>query len=119
MPENYITVPGEKGSIYISEDVIAVIVGTAITEVEGVAGLTNADGPGFSERLGFKSMSRGVSVYLEDGKVRVDAAIYARYGASITSIGEEVQKAAATAVESMTGLESVVNIHIVGVSFDK
>lgn len=119
MPENYITVSGEKGSVYVSEDVIAVIVGTAISEVEGVASLTSADGPGFSERLGFKSMSRGVSVSLEEGKVRVDAAIYVRFGASVTSIGEEVQKAAAAAVESMTGLESVVNIHIVGVTFDK
>ena len=119
MPENYITVPGEKGNVYISEDVIAVIVGTAIAETEGVASLTHADGPGFGERLGIKNLSRGVSISSGDGKISVDAAIYAQYGASIAAVGERAQKAAAAAVESMTGLESTVNIHIAGVSFDK
>ncbi|MBR1659711.1 MAG: Asp23/Gls24 family envelope stress response protein [Oscillospiraceae bacterium] len=119
MPENYITVPGEKGSVYIAEDVIAVIVGTAISEVEGVAGLTHAEGPGFGEILGFKSLSRGVHVGTEGNKIIIDAAIYVHGGASIASIGEHAQKAAAGAVESMTGMDSVVNIHIAGVSFDK
>ena len=120
MPENYITVPGEKGEVRISQEVIAQIVGTAISEVEGVDCLTNAAGPNFSEFIGLKSTSRGVSaVMTEDGAVRVDAAIYAKYGESIASIGEKAQTAAAAAVEAMTGLRSVVNIHIAGVTFDK
>ena len=119
MPENYISVPGEQGCVHIAEDVIASIVGTAITEVDGVEGLTNAAGPDFGERLGFKSTSRGVSVQSEDGTVRIDAAIYAKYGVPIAAIGEKAQKAAAAAIESMTGLPSVVNIHVAGVTFDK
>ncbi|MBR1496255.1 MAG: Asp23/Gls24 family envelope stress response protein [Oscillospiraceae bacterium] len=119
MPEHYITIPGEKGSVHISEDVIAVIVGSAISEVEGVAGLTGAGGPDFSERLGFKSLSRGVGVSFEGGRVRVDASIHVRYGASIAQVGALAQKAAAAAVESMTGLDSTINIHVAGVSFEK
>lgn len=38
MPENYITCQDEKGSINISEDVVAAMVRAAITEVDGVAG---------------------------------------------------------------------------------
>ena len=119
MPENYVTVPGEQGSVHISQDVIASIVGTAITETEGVAGLTNAAGPGFGEKLGIKSVSRGIGVGFADGTVRLSAAIYARYGESIAAIGAKAQKAAAAAVESMTGLPSVVDIHVAGVTFDK
>lgn len=120
MPENYITVPGEKGEVRISQEVIAQIVGMSISEVEGVDCLTNAAGPNFSEFIGRKSTSRGVSaVMTADGAVRIDAAIYAKYGKSIASIGEKAQAAAAAAVEAMTGLQSVVNIHIAGVTFDK
>ena len=119
MPENYVTVPGEQGSVYISDEVIAAIVGTAISETEGVAGLTNAAGPGIGERIGIKSVSRGVGVGVEDGTVRINAAIYARYGERIAAVGERAQKAAAAAVESMTGLKSVVDIHVAGVTFDK
>ena len=38
MPENYITCQDEKGSINISEDVVAAMVRAAITDVDGVAG---------------------------------------------------------------------------------
>ena len=118
MADNYITVPEAQGNICIAEEVIETIVGTAISEVEGVAGLTHAAGPDFSERLGLRSLSRGVNVFTEGGKVHVDAAIYARAGESIAVIGERAQKAAAGAVESVTGLDdSVVNIHVAGVSF--
>lgn len=120
MPDNYIAVPSERGTVYISDEVIAAIVGTAISETEGVAGLTNASGMDFGEFIGLKSVSRGISVGFENGVVHVGAAIYARYGDdSISAIGERAQKAASAAVESMTGLKSEVNIHVAGVSFER
>ena len=127
MPENYITVPGEKGSVYISEDVIAEIAGAAISETEGVVSLANAACPDFnnnnsnsgSERRGSKPAVRGICVGCDGGLVRVGAAIYARYGDSIAAIGERAQKAAAATVESMTGLKSEVTIHVAGVVFDR
>ena len=124
MPENYITVPGEKGSVHISEEVIAEIAAAAIRETEGVAGLTNAAVPDFcnsgaGERRGGKSSPRGVGVGFDEGRLRICAAIYARYGDSIAAIGERAQEAAAATVESMTGLKSEVAIHVAGVVFDK
>ena len=114
MSENYITVPGEQGSIFIAEDVLAVIAAAAIQESEGVAGLTVEAGS--AQR---KGPARGVSVSVEDGVVRVDAVIMARYGESIAAIGERAQKAAVEAVESMTGLKCLVNLRVAGVSFEK
>ena len=119
MPDNYITVPGEQGTIFISEGVIAEIAGAAVSETEGVDCLTNAAGPDFSERLGFKSSTRGVSVDFDGSLVRIGAAIFARYGESIATIGERAQKAVAATIESITGLKSQVAIHVAGVTFDK
>ena len=60
MPENYITCQDEKGSINISEDVVAAMVRAAITEVDGVAGIATSAGtelgvsvlPGLHRRFG-------------------------------------------------------------------
>ena len=112
MPENYISVDNERGGIHISEDVIAEIVRNAVSETEGVAALSGSAGP-------FRSSPKGVTVRTEDGKLRTDISIYARFGEPVAAVGERVQKAAAGAVESMTGLESVVNVHVAGISFDK
>ena len=115
MPENYVTVPAERGDIHISEDVIAVIAAGAIHESEGVAAMS-APLDGGAIR---KGPARGVRVKLEDGVVHVEAAILARYGESIAAIGERAQKSAASALESMTGLKSVVDVYVAGVTFDK
>ena len=52
MPENYITCQDEKGSINISEDVVAAMVRAAITEVDGVAGIATSAGTEMAELLG-------------------------------------------------------------------
>lgn len=115
MPDTYITVPGGQGDIHISEDVLAVIAATAIRETEGVAAMTALTDGGAAR----KGAARAARIRLEDGVVYADAAIYAQYGDSIAAIGERAQKAVVEAVESMTGLKSVVNIFVAGVSFDK
>ena len=55
MPENYITCQDEKGSINITEDVVAAMVRAAITEVDGVAGVATSTGTELAELLGIKS----------------------------------------------------------------
>ena len=119
MPDNYIAVPREKGTVYISDEVIAAVAGNAISETEGVGGLTNASGPDFGS-FGLRTVARGVSVGFGEGLVRVGASIYVRYGKdSVAAIGERAQKSAAAAVEAITGLKSEVHIHVAGVTFDK
>lgn len=116
MPDNYITIPDKKGSIHISEDVIAVITVNAVREVDGVTGFSNAAGV---ELLGKKPAAKGIRVSFEDDSVRVDLAVLVRYGLSITAVGEKVQEAVSSAVESMTGLKAQVNVHVSGVAFEK
>lgn len=119
MAENYIARQDERGSINISEDVIAVMVGAAIREVEGVAGLANTIGSELADFIGRKSVTKGVKVQFADDKITVDVIVMVRFGVKINEVGEKVQEAVACAVENMTGLESIVNVHISGISYEK
>ena len=120
MAENYITCSDEKGSINISEDVIAVMVAAAIAEVDAVAGLTNTVGGELAEFLGRKSVSKGVKVQFADDRITIDAIIVVKFGCAVADVARKVQEGVAAAVESMTGMgEPIVNIHVSGVAFDK
>lgn len=119
MSENYISSQDEKGSVRISEDVISVIVAAAISEVEGVAGLSSTVGAELSDFLGRKTIQKGIKVQFSEEDIIVDTIIMVRYGFGITELAKKVQEGIASAVESMTGLRVVVNVHVNGVVFDK
>ena len=100
MPENYITCQDEKGSINISEDVVAAMV--------------------LAELLGIKSAAKGIKVQIVDGTMTVDTIITVRYGCSVVAVARAVQESVTSAVESMTGIgKPIVNVHVSGVAFDK
>jgi uncharacterized alkaline shock family protein YloU len=118
--KEYITYPDERGSINISEEVVAVVAGSAVMEVEGVAGLFSAHGMDIAELLGKKSLAKGVKIRMEDKQITADIYIMASMGAAVNEVGIAVQKAVATAIESTTGLTvSAVNVHICGISLKK
>ena len=120
MPENYITSQTEKGNISISEDVIQVMVNAAVSEIEGV-GLSSVPGADIAEFLGIKSATTPPSVKIaaENGQAVIDILIMVRYGYGVTVVAKKVQDQVAVSVEDMTGLKTVVNVHITGIAFDK
>lgn len=115
----YITCQEERGSINISEDVVAVVVSAALAEVEGVAGLANTVGAELVELFGKKNVTKGVKVQFTDEQVVVDVLIMVRYGYAIANVAKKVQAAITYAIESMVGYTPVVNVHVSGVAFDK
>ena len=119
MPESYVTNQTEKGNISISEDVITVMVNAAVTEIEGVAGLTNPTSSDIAEFLGIKNAPKGIKISSEDGQIVVDLVILVRYGFGVTVVAKKVQEQVAASVESMTGFNVRVNVHVTGISFDK
>ena len=96
MPENYITCQDEKGSINISEDVVAAMVRAAITEVDGVAGVATSTGTELAELLGIKSAAKGIKVQIVDGTMTVDTIITVRYGCSVVAVAKAVQTSNST-----------------------
>ena len=120
MGENYITCQGEKGSINISEDVLYSMVRAAVSEIDGVAALSNNAGAELAELLGIRNAGKGVKVQLQDGKISVDIIIMVRYGENVVGVAQQVQEAVTAAVESMAGKGTpVVNVHVSCVAFDK
>ena len=118
MPENYITISGDKGNICVSENVLAAIVCSAVSEVEDIAALSNTSGSEIYEFLGKRSSTKGIRVSVEDG-ISVDVFAMVRFGKSIAGVGAKVQEAVSSAVESMTGVVPQVNVHIAGIAFEK
>ncbi|MCD8017558.1 MAG: Asp23/Gls24 family envelope stress response protein [Oscillospiraceae bacterium] len=119
MSENYITLPQSDGSVNISEEVVAIISAAAISEVEGVAGLSNTAGSDIQDFIGKRSVSKGIKIDFADSAITIDALIMLHYGSGIAAVAAKVQEAVVSAVEAMTGIRPTVNVHITGVVFDK
>ena len=119
MAENYITKQEERGTVNISEDVIAVMVGAAVAEVEGVAGLGSPNTPELVDLFGRKNPVKGLKIRFVDEKITIDVLINVRASGSITDTAVRVQDAVCGEVESVTGMNTVVNVHVTGISFDK
>ena len=110
----------EGEGIEIANDVIAVIAGVAVTEVQGVAGMAGGFAGGLTEALsGKKNLAKGIKVDNNNGKVKIDINIIVEYGSRIPDIAYEIQNRVKKAVESMTGLKvEEVNVHVQGVNTD-
>ena len=120
MGENYITCSGELGSINISEDVISSIVKSAIAEIDGVAGLSNTAGAELAERIGLKTISKGVKVQFVDDKIIIDLIINVKFGCNIVNTAKNVQTKLISVVQDTTGIEKAdINVHVSGISFEK
>lgn len=120
MGDSYISCKAENGSINISEDVISTMVRTAITEIDGVAGISNTAGAELAELIGIKTVSKGIKVQIVDDTIKVDAVILVRYGCNIVNVAKEVQNSVTEAVQAITGIDKAeVNVHVSGVAFEK
>lgn len=111
---------GKIGEVKIADDVVATIAGLAATEVKGVAAMSGNVTKEIISKLGVKNLSKGVKIFVEDGRVRAELSITMEYGYSIPKTCTQVQERVKSAIENMTGLEvSEVNIRIVGVGVEK
>ena len=107
------------GEVTIADEVIAIIAGLAASEVKGVASMAGNATRELIEKLGQKSLSRGVRLKVEDKEVTVDMNVNLKYGFNVPDTSSEIQDKVKTAIETMTGLHvSTVNIKIVSVVMD-
>ena len=107
--------------IKISNDVVAVIAGVAVSEVPGVASMSGGFAGGISEVLsGKKNLSKGIKVDADEKEVKIDVNIIVEYGSRIPDVAFEIQNRVKKSVENMTGLKvSEVNVHVQGVKTEK
>ena len=107
------------GNINVTNEVIATIVGGAVTECYGVVGMASQKAlkDGLYELLKRENYSRGVIV--EDGEtgINVDVYIIVGYGMKISEIVYEVQKKVKYVLETTLDIEiSAINVYVQGVS---
>ena len=109
-----------ENGIEISTDVIAVIAGVAVSEVQGVSGMSGGFAGGISEVLsGKKNLAKGIKVEKENGKANIAVNIIVEYGSRIPDVAFEIQTRVKKSVENMTGFKvEEVNVHVQGVNTD-
>ena len=112
---------GQNDGIKISNDVVAVIAGVAVSEVRGVASMSGGFAGGISEVLsGKKNLSKGIKVDSDEKEVKIDVNIIVEYGSRIPDVAFEIQNRVKKSVENMTGLKvSEVNVHVQGVKTER
>ena len=122
MEENKIEeIENENNGIKIASDVIAVIAGVAVSEVDGVYSMAGGFAGGISEVLkGKKNLSKGIKVDTSENNAKIDVNIIVEYGSRIPDVAFEIQNRVKTEVENMTGLKvEEVNVHVQGVNTAK
>ena len=119
MAENkqYIIQEQESGSVMISEDVIATIVSNAVTEVDGVVGLSTKPGADIADMIGKKNWGKGMKITIdENDAVSIDCNVNIGYGQSVVTVAKMVQDSVTNALESTAGIKvSAVNINVCGI----
>ena len=110
---------GGMGEVRINDEVVAIIAALAASDVKGVASMAGNVTRDLIEKLGVKSLSKGVRVQIEDGQVKVAMNINLKYGYNVPDTCAQIQDKVKTSVETMTGLDCPeVNIKIVNVVMD-
>lgn len=109
----------EVDQVQIADDVIAVVAEISALEVNGIVGTTAGKGD-LVQALSGKRRPKGVKVEVAEDEVMIDIGIIIQYGAKVQKVCLEAQEKVKNSVETMTGLHVIsVNIHVVGVHFDK
>lgn len=111
---------GQFGQVQIADEVVAIIAALAATEVDGVEKMSGNITNGIINKLGMKSLSKGVKVQVVEGKVLVDLTLELKYGVSLPKVCRNVQERVKSAIETMTGLTvEEVNVKISGIAMQK
>ncbi len=117
-PNEMVVNEENNNKIKIADDVVAVIAGKAVSEIQGVYEMSGGFAGGISEVLsGKKNLSKGIKVVVTEKDAKIDVNIIVEYGVRIPEIAYEIQTKVKKAVETMTGLKvTEVNVHVQGVN---
>ena len=109
----------EFGEVKISEEVISVVAGLAVTEVEGVS-VANSIADGIVEKFVKKNYGKGIRVELAEKEVSVDVHVVVDYGIKIPDAAWQLQEIIKKNIENMTDLTvAKVNIFVESISIER
>lgn len=108
----------KAGVIEISNDVIATVVGGAVTDVFGIVGMAskNQIKDNITEILRKENYARGVVIRQEDNGIAVDVYTIVSYGTKISEVSRNVQEKVKYNLEALLGVTAnSVNVFVQGV----
>ena len=101
-----VVLENENGTINISTDVIAAIVGNVALNSYGVVGMSARRlTDDVAELLGRESVSKGVNVEVEENQVTVSMHVVVKYGIAINTVADNIISAVNYTIENMTGIK--------------
>jgi uncharacterized alkaline shock family protein YloU len=107
-----------KGTITVTENALASLLGLAAHEVPGVVGMAPASlKEGIQKILGRAQARDGVVVIGDGPKRGVDLHVVVAFGTNINAVAEGVRQRVQYAAKTFAGIElDAVRVHVVGVS---
>ena len=113
-------IKNERGSINISNAVIAKLAGYTATQCYGVVGMcakTSKDG--IAGLLKKENIDKGIRVKTENNVIEIALFIIVEYGLNIGTIGETIRSSVKYNVEKVTGMEvASVQVNVESVRVD-
>ena len=108
-----------QGGVRVANEVIASIAAMAACEVDGVAGMDEANARHFGDWLSRQSAHRGVRVRVDaERAIHLEVFLQVAASAVVPGVAEAVQANVVEAVERMLGLEvAAVDVFVSSVAF--
>lgn len=105
------------GTIHITDEVIAVLAGSAALECYGLVGMASRNlKDGIAELLGRENLSRGIEVRREGDELHIDMHIIVSYGVKISEVSSNIQAKVRYVLNELLGLQAdAINIYVQGV----
>ncbi|GFR37790.1 hypothetical protein PRECH8_10860 [Insulibacter thermoxylanivorax] len=102
----------QDGKITVSDEVIAVLAGSAALECYGLVGMASRQSikDGISDLLGRENLSKGVEVRREGDSLMIDLYIVVSYGTKISEVAHNVQSKVRYVLNDIAG------VHVDGVN---
>lgn len=108
----------EYGKIFVMNEVIATLAGSAALDCYGLVGMASRKQlkDGIAELLGRENLGRGVEVRREQDRLEIDLYIVVSYGTKISVVANNVQTKVKYILNDVVGLHvDEVNIFVQGV----
>ncbi len=110
----------DRGSIVMSNNVIAQIAGMVATGCYGVVGMAYKSATdSFASLLKWDTITKGIKVTTEDDKISIDLHIIVEYGVNIKVVSDSIISNVRYSVEDMTGFRvGRVTVNVEGIRVD-
>ena len=106
--------PALAGSVTLSDDAVAQVVGHTVVECYGIVGMASKSlAKGMARMLTRDSLTQGIEIARSGDELRIDLYVIMEYGLNLAEVAATVRSRVAYEVERQTGLHvASVEVHV-------